>query len=121
MTDDIDLYTAEPDDSLPRPILVDSTDQLINLDAAFLRVQLPAVDPQAYDRVRLVLLATPDASRSLQAEADIDTQGAQAEFYKHDLQAVFDLDDEVVAVALLRRRGTQRWVRSPGSETAIFC
>lgn len=118
-----DVYASDPpvDNQFPAPRVIDSTDDIINLDVPF-TMELPALDSDAYTDVLLVFVNT-DGSNYPQYVAHkqaVNGMPTRAEVDNNKLSPPFDRDHTAVVRCFVRLRDTDIWQRTPDSPFYTF-
>lgn len=115
--------SADPtiNNQFPAPRVVESTDDVINLDVPF-TLQLPAIDSDSYSDVLLVFVnadgsLSPQAVAHKQAEQGKPTEG---QVDNSTLSPPFDRDQSAVVQGFIRLRQTDIWQRTPDSVIYSF-
>lgn len=109
------------DNRLPTPGVIESTDDIINLDVPF-TVELPPVDTNIYSHV-ILMFVNADGSDSPQALTLLTAVAGQASTYVVDnntLSPPFDRDQTAVVRAYLRIKEGTEWHRTPDSVIYAF-
>ena len=118
-----DVYARDPviDNQFPAPRVLESTDDIINLDVPF-TMELPALDSDAYTDVLLVFVNT-DGSNNPQYvahEKAVSGTPTRAEVNNDKLSPPFDRDHSAVVRCFIRLRDSDVWQRTPDSVFYTF-
>lgn len=116
------ILLAQVDASLPAPCVVESHEQVIDLDAPFC-VELPALNSRYYDAVVLALVCTEGTQLRAWAIKEArfkHGKPTQAHFDNQHLMCPFDRQMQACARAYLHRHDKDRWVMAPDSDLYSF-